>query len=161
MLARRIPVWCRTTLDSFQQYSSVAASKPRIAASQPISKAIKQGGKHKSHKLPDDPYLLSNKVSRLITTGKHEEAMDLVKNAPIRLQSEVVWNQLISGQASQGKCNGAFKTLNEVRVLGILFMALRKNIPMDIHFSTDEAKRFQPQRNHLYEFDDGFGKESK
>lgn len=134
MLARRIPVWCRTTFNSVQQYSSVAASKSRIATSQPISKATKQGGKHKSHKLPDDPYLLSNKVSRLITTGKHEEAMDLVKNAPIRLQSEVVWNQLISGQASQGKCNGAFKTLNEVRVLRMLFIELREKIPMDTHF---------------------------
>ncbi|KAG2174581.1 hypothetical protein INT44_006844 [Umbelopsis vinacea] len=137
MLARRFPGWCRTTLNSFQQYSSAAAPKPKFAAaSQPIANATKQGGKHKSHKLPDDPYLLSNKVSRLIKIGKHDEAMDLVKNAPIRLQSEVVWNQLISGQASQGKCNGAFKTLNEMKRRGFnpnevtftnLMTALAKN----------------------------------
>ncbi|KAH8553664.1 hypothetical protein BGW37DRAFT_267907 [Umbelopsis sp. PMI_123] len=136
MLTRRFPGWCRTALHSFSNYSSLAAPKPRIASSQPISKASRHGNKLKSHKLPDDPYLLSNKVSRLLAGGKHEEAMDLVKNAPIRLQSEVVWNQLISGQAGQGKCNGAFKTLNEMKRRGFLpnehtytnlMMALAKN----------------------------------
>lgn len=116
MLAYRIPAWYRVTVHSLQRYSTAATAKPKAVTSPSVTKF--QGSSHKprSHKLPADPYLLSNKVTRLISGRQFEEAMELVKNAPIRLQSDVVWNQLIAGFAEYGRCNGAFKTLLEVCV---------------------------------------------
>lgn len=120
MLASRISGVCRA-LRPLQRYSTEAAAKSRppplgspANAKNPSGKPRVPSTKPRSHKLPDDPYLLSNKVKKLFADGKIEEATELVKAAPIRLQSEVVWNQIIAGQAENGRSNAAFRSLTEV-----------------------------------------------
>ncbi|GAB5585235.1 hypothetical protein Unana1_00135 [Umbelopsis nana] len=124
MLASRISGVCRA-LRPLQRYSTEAAAKSRppplgspANAKNPSGKSRVPSTKPRSHKLPDDPYLLSNKVKRLFAEGKIEEATELVKAAPIRLQSEVVWNQIIAGQAENGRSNAAFRSLTEMKQRG-------------------------------------------
>ncbi|OZJ02933.1 hypothetical protein BZG36_04555 [Bifiguratus adelaidae] len=66
------------------------------------------------YSLPQDPYQLSLKVTRLIKSNRWDEAFEAVKAAPIPLQSTVVWNQIIDGCARSGRSNAAFDAYLEV-----------------------------------------------
>ncbi|KAI8057918.1 hypothetical protein BDF22DRAFT_772480 [Syncephalis plumigaleata] len=65
-----------------------------------------------------DPYLLTDKLNRLYKAGKLEEALELLKETPIKAQSPVVWNELIQayGRAGQGK--NAWHAYNQMKKRG-------------------------------------------
>ncbi|RUS22921.1 hypothetical protein BC937DRAFT_94918, partial [Endogone sp. FLAS-F59071] len=78
----------------------------------------KSGSKTFSSIPPDDPYLLSTKVTRLVQRDKLNDAVVLVQTARINSQSEVVWNHLIAECARAGRPNYAFRMFTEMKRRG-------------------------------------------
>ncbi|KAG9291598.1 hypothetical protein G9A89_022017 [Geosiphon pyriformis] len=69
-------------------------------------------------KIPDDPYLMSDKVQKLAKQGKLDEAITFVMGAPKYAVSEVVWNHLISETVELGKVKMGFRLFSEMRRRG-------------------------------------------
>ncbi|KAI9597964.1 hypothetical protein BDF19DRAFT_433151 [Syncephalis fuscata] len=67
----------------------------------------------------EDPYLLTEKLNRLVRTNRLEEAFELVKEAPKRAQSPVVWNELIQAYARAQQGKKAWQAYNQMKKRGL------------------------------------------
>jgi hypothetical protein len=70
--------------------------------------------KHQQPNYFKDPYLLADKLNRLYKSDKLEEALELLKEAPIKAQSPVVWNELIQAYGRVGQRKNAWYAYNQV-----------------------------------------------
>ncbi|KAF9431502.1 hypothetical protein BGZ76_000227 [Entomortierella beljakovae] len=68
--------------------------------------------------IPKDPYILSEKIVKLSEQGKLDEAMEIVKSTPKRLQSEAVWNLLIQEKSKLGKTGESWQILSDMKKRG-------------------------------------------
>ncbi|KAJ1652021.1 hypothetical protein IWQ61_007546 [Dispira simplex] len=71
------------------------------------------------YKMPKDPYLLAQRVDRLVAKKKTDDAIALVMNAPQRLHTVVVWNHLIQACVERGGINRALKLFNQLKKRGL------------------------------------------
>jgi pentatricopeptide repeat protein len=89
----------------------------------PFAKANKY-----TYAMPDDPYVASEKVGKILQIGTVDDAADYIKALPIYLQSPVVWNQLIGHCAKHGRANYAEQYYAQVKkkffILFFLVIAL-------------------------------------
>lgn len=65
---------------------------------------------------PEDPYVASERVARILQLGEVEDAEDYIRALPIYLQSVVVWNQLLGHCAKFGKSQFAEKYYSKVKL---------------------------------------------
>lgn len=70
--------------------------------------------------MPDDSYVASDKVAKILDIGTVDDAADYIKALPIRLQSPIVWNQLIGYCAKYGRANYAEQFYSQVCTLNVL-----------------------------------------
>lgn len=68
-----------------------------------------------TYAMPDDPYVASEKVGKILQLGTVDDAADYIKALPLSLQSAVVWNQLIGHCAKHGRANYAEQYYSQVR----------------------------------------------
>lgn len=66
--------------------------------------------------MPDDPYVASDRVSKILEIGTVDDAADYIKALPFSLQSPVVWNQLIGHCAKHGRANYAEQFYSQVSI---------------------------------------------
>ncbi|KAJ1980868.1 hypothetical protein H4R35_000940 [Dimargaris xerosporica] len=66
-----------------------------------------------------DPYLFAQKVERIIKSDKLNDAIALTMNAPLHLQSVVVWNHLIRACAKQGFLKKSTKLFSQIKKRGL------------------------------------------
>lgn len=64
---------------------------------------------------PGDPYLLSNKIQRLLQKHPLQDVMEYLSKAPTSLQNPVSWILLIQKAALDKQANLAFSLFNQVR----------------------------------------------
>ncbi|KAG0265261.1 hypothetical protein BG011_005132 [Mortierella polycephala] len=83
-----------------------------------VASAIEKKPLSKKITLPKDPYLLSEKVLKFARSGKLDDAITLVMEAPKSRQNEVVWNQLIQESSKVGKSTQSWRLLNEMKKRG-------------------------------------------
>lgn len=67
-----------------------------------------------TYAMPDDPYVASEKVAKILEIGTVDDAADYIRALPIYLQSPVVWNQLIGYCAKYGRANYAEQYFSQV-----------------------------------------------
>lgn len=68
-----------------------------------------------TYAMPDDAYVASEKVSKILEIGTVDDAADYIKALPMYLQSPVVWNQLIGHCAKHGRANYAEQFYSQVK----------------------------------------------
>ncbi|KAF9167063.1 hypothetical protein DFQ26_005945 [Actinomortierella ambigua] len=142
----RIPrlTWAARTFASSTAPTRTAPAKRAASAAKTKSSSPKPTGTANADaarirpraRLPKDPHLMSQRVLKLARQGKLEEAILQVKEAPVSLQNEVVWNHLIDEAGRLGKTNLALRLMNDMkkssiepteRTYTILFKALARN----------------------------------
>lgn len=64
--------------------------------------------------MPDDAYVASDRVTKILEIGTVDDAADYIKALPIGLQSPIVWNQLIGFCAKHGRANYAEQFYSQV-----------------------------------------------
>ncbi|KAL0077149.1 hypothetical protein F4703DRAFT_1882404 [Phycomyces blakesleeanus] len=69
--------------------------------------------------MPTDPYIASNRINQIIKTSTLDDALNFVNCLPNRLQSTILWNQLIAECASQSKANMAHTLFVRMRKKGL------------------------------------------
>lgn len=69
-----------------------------------------------TYAMPDDPYVASEKVTKILELGTVDDAADYIRALPIYLQSPVVWNQLIGYCAKYGRANYAEQYFSQVKI---------------------------------------------
>ncbi|KAK9717930.1 hypothetical protein K7432_005875 [Basidiobolus ranarum] len=74
--------------------------------------------KTKGVTVPKDAYLMSEKVQKLASNNKLNDAIALVMSSPLRAQSTVVWNHLIDECGKKQMVGKAFKLLQEMKSRG-------------------------------------------
>lgn len=67
-----------------------------------------------TYAMPDDPYVASEKVAKILEIGTVDDAADYIRALPIYLQSPIVWNQLIGYCAKYGRANYAEQYFSQV-----------------------------------------------
>ncbi|GAA5813569.1 hypothetical protein MFLAVUS_007052 [Mucor flavus] len=90
--------------------------------------------------MPDDPYVASDRVAKILDIGSVDDAADYIKALPFFLQSPVVWNQLIGYCAKHGRANYAEQFYSQMRKRG-----LDPNERTFTHMLTAYAKSKSPQ----------------
>lgn len=93
-----------------------------------------------TYAMPDDPYVASEKVGKILQLGTVEDAADYIKALPLSLQSAVVWNQLIGHCAKHGRANYAEQYYSQMRKRG-----LEPNERTFTHLLTAYSKSSSPQ----------------
>ncbi|KAG0239774.1 hypothetical protein BGW41_007489 [Actinomortierella wolfii] len=91
-------------------------AKPKSTA--PAAPASSTTATSARKRLPKDPHFMSQRVLKLTRQGKFDEAITFVKEAPMSLQNEVVWNHLIDEAGRIGKTNLALKLMNDMKKRG-------------------------------------------
>lgn len=69
-----------------------------------------------TYAMPDDPYVASEKVAKILEIGTVDDAADYIKALPIYLQSPIVWNQIIGYCAKYGRANYAEQYYSQVKL---------------------------------------------
>lgn len=87
-----------------------------VEVESPLAKANKY-----TYAMPDDPYVASERVGRILEIGTVDDAADYIKALPIYLQSAVVWNQLLRYCAKYGRANYAEQYYAQVSREEIIF----------------------------------------
>lgn len=67
-----------------------------------------------TYAMPEDPYVASEKVARILEIGTVDDAADYIKALPIYLQSSVIWNQIIGYCAKFGRATYAEQYFSQV-----------------------------------------------
>lgn len=67
-----------------------------------------------TYAMPDDAYVASDRVTKILDIGTVDDAADYIKALPIYLQSAIVWNQLIGFCAKHGRANYAEQFYSQV-----------------------------------------------
>jgi pentatricopeptide repeat protein len=81
-----------------------------VQVDSPLAKANRY-----TYAMPEDPYVASERVARILEIGTVDDAADYIKALPIYLQSAVVWNQIIGYCAKHGRANYAEQYFSQVR----------------------------------------------
>lgn len=92
--------------------SEITASPGRryVEVDSPFAKANRY-----TYAMPDDPYVASEKVTKILELGTVDDAAEYIRALPIYLQSPVVWNQLIGYCAKYGRANYAEQYFSQVK----------------------------------------------
>ncbi|KAI7863103.1 uncharacterized protein EV154DRAFT_534965 [Mucor mucedo] len=90
--------------------------------------------------MPDDAYVASDRVTKILDIGTVDDAADYIKALPIGLQSPIVWNQLIGYCAKHGRANYAEHFFSQMRKRG-----LEPNERTFTHMLTAFGKSTSPQ----------------
>ncbi|KAJ1959886.1 hypothetical protein IWQ62_004434 [Dispira parvispora] len=103
--------------------------------------------------MPKDPYLLAQRVDRLVTKKKADDAIALVMNAPQRLHTVVVWNHLIQACVERGGINRALRLFNQLKKRGLkpnpqtytllLTCCARSDSPHTVEIASDLFEKLQ------------------
>ncbi|KAL9537049.1 hypothetical protein MBANPS3_012128 [Mucor bainieri] len=72
-----------------------------------------------TYAMPDDPYVASEKVAKILELGTVDDAAEYIRALPIYLQSPVVWNQLLGYCAKYGRANYAEHYFSQMRKRGL------------------------------------------
>jgi hypothetical protein len=80
-----------------------------VQVNSPLAKANRY-----TYAMPEDPYVASERVTRILEIGTVDDAADYIKALPIYLQSAVVWNQIIGYCAKHGRSNYAEQYFSQV-----------------------------------------------
>ncbi|KAI8647888.1 hypothetical protein BD408DRAFT_3223 [Parasitella parasitica] len=72
-----------------------------------------------TYAMPNDIYVASEKVTKILEIGTVDDAADYIRALPIYLQSPVVWNQLIGHCAKYGRANYAEHFFSQMRKRGL------------------------------------------
>ncbi|KAL7308407.1 hypothetical protein PS15m_011613 [Mucor circinelloides] len=99
-----------------------------------------------TYAMPDDPYVASEKVTKILELGTVDDAADYIRALPIYLQSPVVWNQLIGYCAKYGRANYAEQYFSQMRKRGI-----EPNERTFTHMLVAYGKSSSPQAIHYAE----------
>ncbi|CEP16816.1 hypothetical protein [Parasitella parasitica] len=94
--------------------STQAKGRRYVEVDSPFAKANRY-----TYAMPNDIYIASNKVTKILEIGTVDDAADYIRALPIYLQSPVVWNQLIAFCAKHGRANYAEHFFSQMRKRGI------------------------------------------
>ncbi|KAK4520888.1 uncharacterized protein ATC70_006769 [Mucor velutinosus] len=90
------------------------AGRRYVEVESPFAKANRY-----TYAMPDDPYVASEKVAKILELGTVDDAAEYIRALPIYLQSPVVWNQLIGYCAKYGRANYAEQYFSQMRKRGL------------------------------------------
>lgn len=95
----------------FEEEPSRSFSRRYVEVDSPFACANKY-----TYVMPDDPYVASDRVAKILDIGTVDDAADYIKALPFFLQSPVVWNQLIGHCAKHGRANYAEQFYSQVGI---------------------------------------------
>ena len=82
-----------------------------VEVDSPLARANKY-----TYAMPDDPYVASERVGKILEIGTVDDAADYIKALPMYLQSAIVWNQLLGQCAKYGRANYAEQYYTQVNL---------------------------------------------